>query len=196
MSENVYPKANEGGETAHVAPNPSFPKLEESVLDYWDKDDTFQKSVERNPSGDHSQNEFVFFDGPPFANGLPHYGHLLTGYAKDVIPRYQTMKGRKVNRVFGWDTHGLPVELEVEKMLGLDGKPQIEEYGIEPFIKKCKESVWKYKTEWEQMSERVGYWADMEHPYITYEDNYIESEWWSLKKIYEKECKYYNNEFQ
>ena len=101
MSENVYPKANEGGETAHVAPNPSFPDMEETVLDYWDKDDTFQKSVERNPSGDHSQNEFVFFDGPPFANGLPHYGHLLTGYAKDVIPRYQTMKGRKVNRVFG-----------------------------------------------------------------------------------------------
>ena len=108
MSENVYPKASEGGETAHVAPNPSFPDMEETVLDYWDKDDTFQKSVERNPSGDHSQNEFVFFDGPPFANGLPHYGHLLTGYAKDVIPRYQTMKGRKVNRVFGWDTHGLP----------------------------------------------------------------------------------------
>ncbi len=113
MSENnVYPKAAAGEQSANVAPNPSFPKLEESVLDYWEKDDTFQKSIERRPSGDHSQNEFVFFDGPPFANGLPHYGHLLTGYAKDVIPRYQTMKGHKVNRVFGWDTHGLPPSLK------------------------------------------------------------------------------------
>ena len=116
MSENnVYPKAAAGEQSANVAPNPSFPKLEESVLDYWEKEDTFQKSIERRPSGDHSQNEFVFFDGPPFANGLPHYGHLLTGYAKDVIPRYQTMKGHKVNRVFGWDTHGLPVELLASK---------------------------------------------------------------------------------
>ena len=118
MSEStnhVYPKAAAGEQSANVAPNPSFPKLEESVLDYWDKDGTFQKSIERRPSGDHSQNEFVFFDGPPFANGLPHYGHLLTGYAKDVIPRYQTMKGHRVNRVFGWDTHGLPAELEAQK---------------------------------------------------------------------------------
>ena len=107
-TNHVYPKAAAGEQSANVAPNPSFPKLEESVLDYWEKDDTFQKSIERRPSGDHSQNEFVFFDGPPFANGLPHYGHLLTGYAKDVIPRYQTMKGHRVNRVFGWDTHGLP----------------------------------------------------------------------------------------
>ena len=110
--------------------NPSFPQLETDVLDYWDKDDTFQKSIDRNPSGDHSQNEFVFFDGPPFANGLPHYGHLLTGYAKDVIPRYQTMKGRKVNRVFGWDTHGLPAELEAQKELGIESVDQIEQMGI------------------------------------------------------------------
>ena len=128
MSENnVYPKAAAGEQSANVAPNPSFPKLEESVLDYWEKDDTFQKSIERRPSGDHSQNEFVFFDGPPFANGLPHYGHLLTGYAKDVIPRYQTMKGHKVNRVFGWDTHGLPAELEAQKELGIDSVDQVKE---------------------------------------------------------------------
>ena len=105
---------------------------------------------------------------------------------KDLIPRYQTMKGYQVLRKAGWDTHGLPVELEVEKLLGIDGKPQIEDYGIEPFIQKCKESVWKYKAEWEQMSDRVGYWADMEHPYVTYEDNYIESEWWALKTIARK----------
>ena len=147
VSENVYPKANEGGETAHVAPNPSFPDMEETVLDYWDKDDTFQKSVERNPSGDHSQNEFVFFDGPPFANGLPHYGHLLTGYAKDVIPRYQTMKGRKVNRVFGWDTHGLPAELEAQKELGIDSVDQIEKMGIDKFNDACRAFVLKYTHE-------------------------------------------------
>ena len=132
-NSHVYPKANEGGETASVAPNPSFPNMEETVLKYWDKDDTFNKSVERNPSGDHSQNEFVFFDGPPFANGLPHYGHLLTGYAKDVIPRYQTMKGHRVNRVFGWDTHGLPAELEAQKELGIDSVDQIKELGIDKF---------------------------------------------------------------
>ncbi len=118
--------------------------MEETVLDYWDKDDTFSKSVERNPSGDHSQNEFVFFDGPPFANGLPHYGHLLTGYAKDVIPRYQTMKGRKVNRVFGWDTHGLPAELEAQKELGIDSVDQIEKMGIDKFNDACRASVLKY----------------------------------------------------
>lgn len=127
-TNHVYPKAAAGEQSANVAPNPSFPKLEESVLDYWDKDDTFQKSIERRPSGDHSQNEFVFFDGPPFANGLPHYGHLLTGYAKDVIPRYQTMKGHRVNRVFGWDTHGLPAELEAQKELGIDSVDQVKEW--------------------------------------------------------------------
>ena len=133
MSEStnhVYPKAAAGEQSANVAPNPSFPKLEESVLDYWDKDGTFQKSIERRPSGDHSQSEFVFFDGPPFANGLPHYGHLLTGYAKDVIPRYQTMKGHRVNRVFGWDTHGLPAELEAQKELGIDSVDQIKELAM------------------------------------------------------------------
>ena len=159
MSENVYPKASEGGETAHVAPNPSFPDMEETVLDYWDKDDTFQQSVERNPSGDHSQNEFVFFDGPPFANGLPHYGHLLTGYAKDVIPRYQTMKGRKVNRVFGWDTHGLPVELGVEKKLGITKEDIGTKISIEEYNRICRKEVMTYTDAWERLTRRMGYWS-------------------------------------
>ena len=175
-----------------VSTNFEFVNREKKVLDFWNENHIFEKSIDSRKNAE----TFTFYDGPPTANGKPHIGHVLTRVIKDMIPRYKTMKGYMVPRKAGWDTHGLPVELEVEKTLGLDGKPQIEQYGIEPFIKKCKESVWKYKTEWEQMSERVGYWADMEHPYITYEDNYIESEWWSLKKIYEKECKYYNNEFQ
>ncbi|MDE5728615.1 MAG: isoleucine--tRNA ligase, partial [Clostridia bacterium] len=129
---------------------------------------------------------FSFYDGPPTANGKPHVGHILTRVMKDLIPRYQTMKGKHVLRKAGWDTHGLPVELEVEKSLGLDGKPQIESYGIEPFVKQCKQSVWKYKNEWEKMSSRVGYWADMDNPYVTYDDNYIESEWWALKRMHQK----------
>ena len=129
---------------------------------------------------------YTFYDGPPTANGKPHIGHVLTRVIKDMIPRYRTMKGYMVPRKAGWDTHGLPVELEVEKMLGLDGKEQIEEYGLEPFIRHCKESVWKYKGMWEDFSGTVGFWADMEHPYVTYHDDYIESEWWALKQIWEK----------
>ena len=159
-----------------VSTDMNFAQREEEVIKFWRDEDIFKKTVKLREGAP----AFTFFDGPPTANGKPHIGHVETRAIKDIIPRYRTMKGYDVLRKAGWDTHGLPVELEVEKMLGLDGKPQIEEYGIEPFIKKCKESVWKYKTEWEQMSERVGYWADMEHPYITYEDNYIESEWWSL----------------
>ena len=127
-----------------------------------------------------------FYDGPPTANGKPHIGHVLTRVIKDMIPRYRTMKGYMVPRKAGWDTHGLPVELEVEKMLGLDGKEQIEEYGIEPFIKHCKESVWKYKGMWEDFSSTVGFWADMDNPYVTYDNNFIESEWWALKQIWDK----------
>ena len=126
--------------------------------------------------------------GPPTANGEPHIGHVLTRVIKDLIPRYRTMKGYKVMRKAGWDTHGLPVELEVEKALGLDGKEQIEEYGIGATIEKCKESVWKYKSMWEQFSARVGFWADMEHPYVTYENDYIESIWWALKKCSMRDC--------
>ena len=191
MSENnVYPKAAAGEQSANVAPNPSFPKLEESVLDYWEKDDTFQKSIERRPSGDHSQNEFVFFDGPPFANGLPHYGHLLTGYAKDVIPRYQTMKGHKVNRVFGWDTHGLPAELEAQKELGIDSVDQVKEMGIDKFNDACRASVLKYTNEWKDYVHRQARWVDFEHGYKTLNIPYMESVMWAFKQLYDKGLAY------
>ncbi len=165
-----------------VSTDMNFVAREEEIVKFWRDNDVFKRSVALRKGAP----TFTFFDGPPTANGKPHIGHVETRAFKDLIPRYRTMKGFDVLRKAGWDTHGLPVELEVEKMLGLDGKPQIEEYGIEPFIKECKKSVWKYKTEWEEMSERVGYWADMENPYITYDDNYIESEWWSLKEIHKK----------
>lgn len=160
----------------------NFVEREKEILQFWKENHIFEKSCELRKG----RPAYTFYDGPPTANGKPHIGHILTRAMKDIIPRYRTMKGYDVLRKAGWDTHGLPVELEVEKMLGLDGKKQIEAYGVEPFLAKCKESVWKYKAEWEQMSDRVGYWADMEHPYVTYEDNYIESEWWALKTIYEK----------
>ncbi len=159
-----------------------FVEREKEVIEFWKKNKIFEESVEKNENAQ----EFSFYDGPPTANGKPHIGHILTRVMKDIIPRYQTMKGRHVLRKAGWDTHGLPVELEVEKSLGLDGKPQIESYGIEPFVKKCKESVWKYKSEWEKMSSRVGYWVDMDNPYVTYDDKYIESEWWALKRMHQK----------
>ena len=165
-----------------VSTSMDFLTREKEVLSFWKKNEIFKKSVDLRKGCD----TFTFYDGPPTANGKPHIGHIETRAIKDLIPRYQTMKGKNVLRKAGWDTHGLPVELEVEKQLGLDGKDQIEQYGLEPFIKKCRESVWKYKGMWEEMSDRVGYWCDMEHPYITYEDNYIESEWWSLKEIAKK----------
>lgn len=158
----------------------NFVDREKEVLKFWKENKIFEQTAAK---GDKS---FTFYDGPPTANGKPHVGHVLTRSIKDLIPRYQVMKGRKVLRKAGWDTHGLPVELEVEKLLGIDGKKQIEAYGIEPFVKKCKESVWKYKGEWEQLSDRVAYWVDMEHPYVTYDNDYIESEWWALKTIYDK----------
>lgn len=160
----------------------NFVEREKEILAFWKENEIFEKSVEKNKGHE----SFNFYDGPPTANGKPHIGHILTRVMKDIIPRYKTMKGFYVRRKAGWDTHGLPVELEVEKQLGLDGKQEIEQYGIEPFIKKCKESVWKYKHEWEVMSDRIGYWADMKDPYITYDDNYIESVWWSLKQIADK----------
>ena len=159
-----------------------FAGREKDTLAFWKQARIFEKSVELRRGAP----AYTFYDGPPTANGKPHIGHILTRSIKDIIPRYRTMKGYDVLRKAGWDTHGLPVELEVEKELGLDGKEQIEAYGVTPFIQKCKESVWKYKGEWEEMSDRVGFWADMEDPYITYEDNYIESEWWALKTIHEK----------
>ncbi len=165
-----------------VSTDMNFVAREKEVLDFWKEHDIVHKSFKHRENCDH----FTFFDGPPTANGKPHIGHVETRAIKDLIPRYHTMKGKNVLRKAGWDTHGLPVELEVEKKLGLDGKPQIEKYGIEPFIKECKESVWKYLHEWEEMSDRVGYWVDMEHPYVTYHDDYIESVWWSLKTIADK----------
>ena len=157
-------------------------EIEKAVLEFWKENDIFNKSIDARKDGA----EFSFYDGPPTANGKPHVGHVLTRTMKDIIPRFHTMKGKHVLRKAGWDTHGLPVELEVEKSLNIDGKQDIEKYGVEPFIQKCKQSVWKYKSEWERMSERVGYWADMDKPYVTYDDNYIESVWWSLKNIFDR----------
>ncbi len=165
-----------------VSTNLDFVEREKEIIEFWKKNEIFKKSI-KNREGHPT---FMFYDGPPTANGKPHIGHIETRVFKDVIPRFWTMKGYEVPRKAGWDTHGLPVELEVEKMLGINGKPQIEEYGVEPFIKQCKESVWKYKHEWEQMSDRVGFWADMDDPYVTYHDDYIESEWWALKEIHKK----------
>ena len=169
-----------------VSTNLNFVDREKNVGKFWRNQKIFEKSMkarEGNPT-------YTFYDGPPTANGKPHIGHVLTRVIKDMIPRYKTMKGYMVPRKAGWDTHGLPVELEVEKMLGLDGKEQIEEYGMEPFIKKCKESVWKYKGMWEDFSGTVGFWADMDNPYVTYDDNFIESEWWALKEIWNKNLLY------
>ena len=160
----------------------NFVEREKETLKFWKDNQIFEKSVQLRQGAP----AYTFFDGPPTANGKPHIGHVLTRAMKDIIPRYKTMRGYDVLRKAGWDTHGLPVELEVEKELGLDGKEQIEQYGVIPFIQKCKESVWKYKGEWEVMSDRMGFWADMDNPYITYDNDYIESEWWALKAIYEK----------
>ncbi len=169
-----------------VSTNLNFVEREKNVEKFWKENHIFEKSIESRKEGE----TYTFYDGPPTANGKPHIGHVLTRVIKDMIPRYQTMKGKMVPRKAGWDTHGLPVELEVEKLLGLDGKEQIEEYGLIPFIDKCKESVWKYKGMWEDFSGTVGFWADMDDPYVTYHDDYIESEWWALKTIWEKKLLY------
>lgn len=160
----------------------NFVEREKKIVEYWNEKKIFEKSMQATEGNE----EFSFYDGPPTANGKPHIGHILTRVMKDIVPRYKTMKGKHVLRKAGWDTHGLPVELEVEKKLGFEHKTEIEGYGIEPFIKKCKESVWQYTTEWKQMSDRVGYWCDMDNPYVTYHDDYIESEWWALKEIHKK----------
>ena len=170
----------------NVSPNLNFVEEEKRIEKFWQEKKIFEKSIDSRKKG----TPYVFYDGPPTANGKPHIGHVLTRVIKDMIPRYRTMKGCMVPRKAGWDTHGLPVELEVEKMLGLDGKEQIEEYGLEPFIGYCKESVWKYKGMWEDFSRTVGFWADMDDPYVTYDNNFIESEWWALKKIFDKKLLY------
>ncbi|KFI57663.1 isoleucyl-tRNA synthase [Bifidobacterium gallicum DSM 20093 = LMG 11596] len=189
-TNHIYPKAAVGNVSASVAPNPSFPELEEDVLAYWQSNDTFQRSLDENPAGENGSNEFVFFDGPPFANGLPHYGHLLTGYAKDVIPRYQTMKGHLVNRVFGWDTHGLPAELEAQKELGIDSVEQIEEMGIDKFNEASRKSVLKYVNEWHDYVDRQGRWVDFDHGYKTLDLPYMESVMWAFKQLYTKGLAY------
>ena len=165
-----------------VSADLSFVDREKSIVEFWKKNDIFEKSIEHRDGCER----FTFYDGPPTANGKPHIGHVLTRAIKDLIPRYRTMKGYKVLRKAGWDTHGLPVELEVEKALGISGKPEIEKFGIEDFVKKCKASVFTYQSEWEEMSDRVGFWADMENPYVTYHNDYIESVWWALRQIWDK----------
>ena len=165
-----------------VPANMNFVEREKNIEKFWEDEQIFKKSIDSRKQGP----TYTFYDGPPTANGKPHIGHVLTRVIKDMSPRYRAMKGYMVPRKAGWDTHGLPVELEVEKMLGLDGKEQIEQYGLEPFIEHCKESVWKYKGMWEKFSNTVGFWADMEHPYVTYHNSFIESEWWALKEIWNK----------
>jgi len=164
----------------------NFAEREHDVLKFWRENDIFKKSIDNRDNAP----VFTFYDGPPTANGLPHIGHVITRAVKDLLPRYKTMKGYRVLRKAGWDTHGLPVELEVEKLLGISGKPEIEKYGVEPFIQQCKESVWKYEGLWREMSERVGFWADMDNPYVTYHNNYIESVWWALSEIYKQNLIY------
>lgn len=172
-----------------VEPTMNFASIEEKILDYWKENKIFEKSIENRKDSPN----YVFYEGPPTANGMPHAGHVLTRVVKDLIPRYKTMNGYKVERKAGWDTHGLPVELEVEKQLGISGKPEIEEYGVEEFIKKCKNSVFTYEREWRKMTERVGFWIDMDNPYVTYHNSYIESVWWALKKIWDKGLLYQGN---
>jgi len=169
-----------------VTSDMNFAERELKILKFWDENHIFAKSEKQRKDGPY----FTFYDGPPTANGKPHIGHVITRVVKDIIPRYRTMKGHNVNRKAGWDTHGLPVELEVEKALDISGKPEIEKYGIEPFIQKCKESVWRYEKDWRDMSHRVGFWIDMDDPYITYHDTYIESVWWSLRQIWDKGLMY------
>ena len=179
---------------AQVTPSPSFPLIEEDVLAYWKADGTFQASIDNRPAstgnGEDGDNEFVFYDGPPFANGLPHYGHLLTGYAKDVVPRFETMRGKRVERRFGWDTHGLPAELEAERILGITDKSQIEEMGIAAFNKACRESVLKYTDEWQEYVTRQARWVDFENDYKTLDVTYMESVLWAFKSLHDKGLAY------
>ena len=181
----TYPKVTTDPTNA-VPSSPRFPEIEERVLAYWKADDTFQASIDNRPAGDNGSNEFVFYDGPPFANGLPHYGHLLTGYAKDLFPRYQTMRGKQVQRRFGWDTHGLPAELEAMKQLGITTKAEIVAMGIEAFNDAARESVLKYTREWQEYVTRQARWVDFEHDYKTLNPEYMESVIWAFKQLFDK----------
>lgn len=173
-----------------VPASPRFPAIEEQILAYWEQDGTFAQSIAQRPAGENGSNEFVFYDGPPFANGLPHYGHLLTGYAKDVIPRYQTLRGKRVERRFGWDTHGLPAELEAERELGIQGKADIERVGIDRFNEACRSSVLKYTREWQDYVTRQARWVDFDNDYKTLDVTYMESVLWAFKQLYDKGLAY------
>ncbi len=181
-----YPKSGAGSVAGGVPSSPRFPEIEERVLEFWAEDGTFQASIDQRDAGESGANEFVFYDGPPFANGLPHYGHLLTGYVKDVVPRYQTMRGRRVERRFGWDTHGLPAELEAMRLNGIKTTDEILELGIEKFNQACRESVMKYTGEWREYVTRQARWVDFDHDYRTYEPDYMESVMWAFKQLYDK----------
>ncbi|MDN5769006.1 MAG: class I tRNA ligase family protein, partial [Humibacillus sp.] len=174
------------GRSTSVPSNPRFPEIEQRVLKYWDTDGTFIASVENRDAGTDGDNEFVFYDGPPFANGLPHYGHLLTGYVKDIVPRYQTMRGRRVERRFGWDTHGLPAELEAQRQLGLKTKQDILDLGIDQFNEACRSSVLKYTGEWREYVTRQARWVDFDHDYKTLDPGYMESVIWAFKTLHDK----------
>ena len=169
-----------------VDSNMQFVEREREVEEFWKKEQIFEKSILEQKEN----SSYVFYDGPPTANGKPHIGHVETRAFKDMIPRFHAMKGKMVPRKAGWDTHGLPVELEIEKEIGINGKEQIESYGVAPFIDLCKKNVWKYKGMWEDFSYKVGFWADMDNPYVTYHDDFIESEWWALKEIWKKKLLY------
>ncbi|MEY2945777.1 MAG: hypothetical protein RL243_532, partial [Actinomycetota bacterium] len=187
----MYPKNSDASASVRagvnangVNPSPAFPKVEEQILDFWAKDGTFQASIDQRKAA--GADEFVFYDGPPFANGLPHYGHLLTGYAKDAIPRFKTMQGYRVERRFGWDTHGLPAEVEAERQLAISGRPEIEKFGIDKFNDYCRTSVLKYTKDWEQYVTRQARWVDFENDYKTLDTNFTESVLWAFKSIYNK----------
>ena len=182
-----YPRASVGQNATNPIPShPNFPELERQVLAYWEADRTFAASIAQRPAGEDGANEFVFYDGPPFANGLPHYGHLLTGYVKDLVPRYQTMRGRHVERRFGWDCHGLPAEFEAEKQLGIQHKNEIEAMGVAQFNEACRVSVLRYTKEWEEYVTRQARWVDFDNDYKTLDRPYMESVMWAFKSLYDK----------
>src|SRR5690606_35777309 len=186
-AHRMYPKASVGDQPADEVPSqPSFPALERDVLAYWESDRTFQSTVEARDAGTNGDNEYVFYDGPPFANGLPHYGHLLTGYVKDIVPRYQTMRGKRVERRFGWDTHGLPAELEAGRQLGITDKSQIDEMGIAGFNRACGESVLRYTAEWQEYVTRQARWVDFDRDYKTLDVTFMEAVIWAFKQLWDK----------
>ncbi len=183
----VYPLHRRSTDPQAAVPaSPDLPALEKDVLAHWDTDGTFQASIDARPAGENGSNEFVFYDGPPFANGLPHYGHLLTGYAKDVVPRYRTMRGQRVERRFGWDTHGLPAELEAERILGITDKSQIDAMGVDAFNAACRESVLRYTNEWREYVTRQARWVDFDNDYKTLDLPFMESVIWGFKQLYDK----------